>query len=225
MFHTDSHVTRVTQDPLVFFMLVKVYLFSLARLVKHNIHRHLLNHTKLKMNVVLWTYSVSVTTEQGSVCLYELAVFTKDRFCPPTVTWTGVGGESKQHVVRRSPGIAYYFRKTHSNYTSCCWISCGDHTRWISSKGWLPVVSRWCYDYDWTLDVFRLGLLWNMWSLGQTGQCVFELQQLNVSWWNFQISPHATAAPFDENSWIAQLFIAKDFRLHWPNLILIWWIL
>ena len=65
------------------------------------------------------------------------------------------------------------------------------------------------------VDMFRSGVLSNMWSLGQIGHCMSELQQLPFLWRNIEICRAATDTPFNETSRSSQFNIAKAFRIHW----------
>ncbi len=67
------------------------------------------------------------------------------------------------------------------------------------------------------LDVFRPGLLSNVWSLGQIGYCMAELQQLLFPWRDIEICDAAMDTPFNENSRSPQFNITKAFRLNWPK--------
>ncbi len=70
----------------------------------------------------------------------------------------------------------------------------------------------------WPLDVFRPGLLSNVWSLRQIGHCMAELQLL-FPWWDIKVCHATTDTPFNENSRSSQFNIAKTIRLDWPNII------
>ncbi len=85
-----------------------------------------------------------------------------------------------------------------------------------------PVASWWRYDYNWilTLRVFRPGLLSNVRSLGQIGQCMAELKQLPFPLRNIKLCQAAPDMPFNENSRSSQFNIAKAFRIDWPNIML-----
>ncbi len=67
------------------------------------------------------------------------------------------------------------------------------------------------------LDVFRPGFLSNMWSLGQIGYCMAELQQLLFPWRDIEICDAAKDTPISENSSSSQFNITKAFRLNWPK--------
>ncbi len=67
------------------------------------------------------------------------------------------------------------------------------------------------------LDVFRPGFLSNVWSLGQIGYCMAELQQLLFPWRDIEICDAAMDTPFNENSRSSQFNITKAFGLNWPK--------
>ncbi len=50
------------------------------------------------------------------------------------------------------------------------------------------------------LDVFRPGFLSKVWSLGQIGYCMAELQQLLFPWRDIKICDAAKDTPISENS-------------------------
>ncbi len=72
------------------------------------------------------------------------------------------------------------------------------------------------------LDVFRPGFLSNVWSLGQIGYCMAELQQLLFPRRDIEICDAAKDTPISENSSSSQFNITKGFRLQWPILVFIW---
>ncbi len=67
------------------------------------------------------------------------------------------------------------------------------------------------------LDVFRPGFLSNVWSLGQIGYCMAELQQLVFPWRDIEICDAAKDTPISENTSSSQFNITKAFRLNWPK--------
>ncbi len=67
------------------------------------------------------------------------------------------------------------------------------------------------------LDVFRPGFLSNVWSLGQIGYCMAELQQLLFPWRDIEICDAAKDTPISENSSSSQFNITKAFGLNWPK--------
>ncbi len=67
------------------------------------------------------------------------------------------------------------------------------------------------------LDVFRPGFLSNVWSLGQIGYCMAELQQLLFHDETSKSVLPAKDTPFNENSRSSQFNITKAFRLNWPK--------
>ncbi len=67
------------------------------------------------------------------------------------------------------------------------------------------------------VDVFRPGFLSNVWSLGQIGYCMAELQQLLFPWRDIEICDASMDTPFNENSSSSQFNITKAFSLDWPK--------
>ena len=69
----------------------------------------------------------------------------------------------------------------------------------------------------WPLDLFRAGLLSNMWSLGKIKHFMPELHQLLFLWRDIKLCHSAMDTPFNKNSRSPQFTIAKAFRLDWPE--------
>ncbi len=72
----------------------------------------------------------------------------------------------------------------------------------------------------WPLDVFRPGLLSNVWSLGMIRHFMAELQQFPFPWRNIELCQATKDTFFNENSRSSQFNIAKAFRVDWPNIML-----
>ncbi len=63
------------------------------------------------------------------------------------------------------------------------------------------------------LDVFRPGFLSNVWSLGQIGHYMAELQKLLFPWREIEICDATMDTPINENSRSSQFNITKAFSL------------